>query len=164
MDMQVRQQKRKSLMMKVLPSGVQVLIPDDLDPDSVQVQQFIEEGLSKLAKPVSADEGLSKADILVLVDRWAKHLEVTVTRVQLRSMRNKWGSVSTAGTLTLADELQQLPPRLVEYVVVHELLHLIVPTHTKVYRLLLSQHVPDWQSCEQELGGWIIASNQLGKD
>lgn len=164
MDVQVRQQKRKSLVMKVLPSGVQVLIPDDLDPDSVQVQQFIEEGLSKFPEPMDVSERLSKQEILALVDQWATRLQVRVTRIQLRSMRNKWGSISTAGTLTLADELQQLPTRLVEYVVVHELLHLMVPTHTKAYHLLLGQYVPDWQAREYELGGWIMTSDQLGKD
>lgn len=158
MQVQVRQQQRHSLAMKVLPSGVQVLIPQDLDPNSAQVQQFIAAGLSKLAapEPVNENERLTKQQILDLVDQWAQRLHVTVTRVQLRAMRNKWGSISTAGTLTLADDLLRLPPRLVEYVVVHELLHLIVPTHTKAYRLQLSQHIPDWQQREQELGGWIV--------
>jgi predicted metal-dependent hydrolase len=40
------------------------------------------------------------------------------------------------------------------------LLHLIVPTHTKAYRLQLSQHIPDWQQREQELGGWVFATSQ----
>jgi hypothetical protein len=162
MHVQVRQQKRHSLAMKVLPSGVQVLIPQDLDANSAQVQQFIAEGLSKLATPtpVNENERLTKQQILDLVDQWARCLEVTVTRVQLRTMRNKWGSISTAGTLTLADDLLRLPPRLVEYVVIHELLHLIVPTHTKAYRLQLSQHIPDWQQREQELGGWVFATSQ----
>lgn len=159
MQVHVRQQQRHSLAMKVLPSGVQVLIPQDLDPNSAQVQQFIAEGLSKLATPTPVDENerLSKQQILDLVDQWAQRLHVAVTRVQLRAMRNKWGSISTAGTLTLADDLLHLPPRLAEYVVVHELLHLIVPTHTRAYRLQLSQHIPDWQQREQELGGWVVA-------
>jgi hypothetical protein len=162
MHVQVRQQKRQSLAMRVLPSGVQVLIPHDLDPNSAQVQQFFEDGLSKLAapEPVNENERLTKQQILDLVDQWAQRLHVAVTRVQLRAMRNKWGSISTAGTLTLADDLLHLPPRLVDYIVVHELLHLIVPTHTKAYRLQLIQHIPDWQQREQELGGWVIATSQ----
>ena len=39
-----------------------------------------------------------------LVDSWAEQLGVSVSRVQVRAMRNKWGSISTAGTLTLADD------------------------------------------------------------
>jgi predicted metal-dependent hydrolase len=79
-------------------------------------------------------------------------LGVNVKRVQLRAMRNKWGSISTAGTLTLANDLLDMPRRLVEYVVCHELLHLKVPTHNRLYRLLLNQHIPDWRERERELG------------
>jgi predicted metal-dependent hydrolase len=80
-----------------------------------------------------------------------------VKRVQLRAMRNKWGSISTAGTLTLASDLLDMPRRLVEYVICHELLHLKVPTHNRVYRLLLSSYIPGWREREQELGRRALA-------
>jgi len=67
-------------------------------------------------------------------------------------MRNKWGSVSTAGNLTLAGDLLNLPRRLAEYVVCHELLHLRVPGHNRLYRLLLGHYIPDWRERERELG------------
>jgi predicted metal-dependent hydrolase len=153
-NVQIRQQPRKSLAMKVTPGGVQVLIPHGLAVDSLEVQTFVEEGLAKLAnpEPVPPAERLSRGDMLVLVETWAERLGVQVKCVQLRAMRKKWGSISTAGTLTLARDLLDMPHRLVEYVVCHELLHLKVPTHNRVYRLLLGQHIPDWQEREQELG------------
>jgi predicted metal-dependent hydrolase len=51
-----------------------------------------------------------------------------------------------------------MPRRLVEYVICHELLHLRSPTHNKLYRLLLSQHIPDWRERERELGRWVLIS------
>jgi len=157
-NIRVTQQPRQSLAMKVTPKGVQVLIPQALAADSPEVQTFIEQGLGKLAppEPLSAAERLSKEDVLALVETWAGRLGVQVKRVQLRAMRNKWGSISTAGTLTLASDLLDMPRRLVEYVICHELLHLRVPTHTRVYRLLLSQHIPDWRERERELGRWAL--------
>jgi predicted metal-dependent hydrolase len=148
--------------MKVTPGGVQVLIPQELAADSPEVQTFIEQGLGKLSppEPVPAAERLSKEDVLALVETWAGQLGVQVKRVQLRAMRNKWGSISTAGTLTLASDLLNLPHRLIEYVVCHELLHLKVPRHNRVYRLLLSQRIPDWRKREQELGKWILMSKE----
>jgi predicted metal-dependent hydrolase len=101
-------------------------------------------------------ERLSREDMLELVETWAERLGVEVKRVQLRAMRNKWGSISTAGTLTLASDLLDMPPRLVEYVVCHELLHLQVPTHNRVYRLLLSSCIPDWRERERVLGRWVL--------
>jgi predicted metal-dependent hydrolase len=93
---------------------------------------------------------------LALVEDWAGRLGVQVKRVQLRAMRNKWGSISTAGTLTLTRDLLDMPHRLVEYVICHELLHLRVPTHNRDYRLLLSCYIPDWREREQELGNWVL--------
>jgi predicted metal-dependent hydrolase len=159
LEVQIRQQLRKSLAMKVTPGGVQVLIPQGLPADSAEVRTFVEEGLRRLTplKPVPSTERLNKDDVLALVEDWAERLGVQVKRVQLRAMRNKWGSISTAGTLTLASDLLDMPRRLVEYVICHELLHLRSPTHNRVYRLLLSRHIPDWRERERELGQWVLA-------
>ncbi len=156
-NVQIRPQPRKSLAMKVMPGGVQVLIPQHMEADSPEVQDFIREGLDTLAppQPIPASQRLSKEELLELVDAWAARLGVQVRRVQLRAMRNKWGSISTAGTLTLASDLLSVPRRLVEYVICHELLHLKVPTHNRVYRLLLSRHIPNWRERERELGRWV---------
>ncbi len=147
----IKRQNRQSLAMKVTPNGVEVLIPHQLDPDSDRVRSFIDEGLQKLSPPISPTETLTKAEIVAQVERLAAELEVTVSRVQLRRMRRKWGSISTAGTLTLADDLLKLPNRLVEYVIWHELLHLKIPHHNRLYYLLLDQYVPDWRKREREL-------------
>ncbi len=155
-EVKIKPQKRKSLAIKVTPNGVEVLIPHQLDPDSERVQSFIDEGLQKLTPPAPAAETLTKAQIVALVGRLAGELGVTVSRVQLRRMRRKWGSISTAGTLTLADDLLKLPGHLVEYVICHELLHLKIPHHNRLYYLLLDQHLPDWRKREQELGRWVV--------
>ncbi|MFQ5610593.1 MAG: M48 family metallopeptidase [Anaerolineae bacterium] len=159
MNIQIKPQARKSLAMKATPAGVQVLIPRHLDAGSEQVQAFVAEGLDKLTPPlpVPDTERLSKDEILALVDAWVERLAVQVGRVQLQPMRQKWGSISTAGNLTLASDLVNLPRHLVEYVVCHELLHLKVPTHNRLYYLLLGRHIPDWREREQELGRWVLA-------
>jgi len=53
-----------------------------------------------------------------------------------------------------------MPRRLVEYAVCHELRHLKVPTHNRLYRLLLGQHIPDWQERERELGCRVMANRK----
>ncbi len=154
----IRPQPRKSLALRVTPAGVQVLIPQDLPADSPQVQDFIRAGLARLPPlgPAPPAEQLDKEDLLALVQEWAGRLGVQLNRVQLQPMRNKWGSISTAGNLTLARDLLQLPRRLAEYVICHELLHLRVPRHNRLYHLLLSRHIPDWREREQELGRWTL--------
>ena len=158
MNVKIQRQNRKTLALKVTPAGVTALIPRQLDAAGAQVQAFIAEGLRRLEPPppVPAAERLTREDILALVSGQARQLGVQVQRIQFQPMRRKWGSISTAGNLTLAADLTRLPRRLVEYVICHELLHLKVPAHNKLYYLLLRQNIPDWRERERELARWAL--------
>ena len=61
-------------------------------------------------------------------------------------MRRKWGSCSNRGTITLACDLVREPQAFQDFVVVHELLHLRVRNHGKLFKALMSAHVPGWRS------------------
>jgi len=86
---------------------------------------------------------ITKDTILKLCDKWQKILKVKVNRIQIRKMKNKWGSCSSKGTLTLNEELTKLPLEYVEYVIVHELLHLIIPNHGRTFKTLLYTYLPE---------------------
>jgi len=152
-------QKRKSLALKVTPAGVEVLIPQHLEPASPEVETFVAESLQNLAPspPVPPAERLDRQQLVALVDQWAGRLGVDMDmgRVQIQPMGAKWGSISTAGNLTLARDVLQLPRPLVDYIICHELLHLQVPHHNRLYRLVLSRYIPDWRERERELGRWV---------
>lgn len=60
-------------------------------------------------------------------------------------MTRKWGSCSTAGTITLAEDLGTQVGSFQDYVIVHELLHLKVPNHGKVFKALMGLHLPSWR-------------------
>jgi predicted metal-dependent hydrolase len=159
LPVEVVQQDRKSMAIRVTPGGIQVLIPEYVDPESAEVRAFVAEGLAKVRtpEPVPEDQRVDADGLRALVDVWTERLGVTVARLQVRGMRTKWGSMSTQGTLTLAADLTQLPRRLAEYVVVHELLHLRAPRHDRMYELLLGRYLPDWRAREQGLMRWVLA-------
>lgn len=90
-------------------------------------------------------------DLRWAVRHWAARMGVKTPLIHLRSMRTKWASISTAGRLTLNTELIDLPKRLGEFVIVHELVHLLVPNHGRVYKSFLSAYLPDWEEREQSL-------------
>ena len=75
------------------------------------------------------------------VSRWAERINVTPRRVQVQRMTRKWASCSTTGTLTFSLSLLQEPAAFRDYVVVHELLHLIVPNHGRVFKGLLRAYL-----------------------
>lgn len=80
------------------------------------------------------------------VERWAIKLKVKPRVVRIQVMRRKWGSCSTAGTITLAADLVNQSEGFQDFVVAHELLHLRVPNHGRLFKALMSAHVPNWRS------------------
>ncbi|QDZ39044.1 M48 family metallopeptidase [Euhalothece natronophila Z-M001] len=93
----------------------------------------------------------SKANFKKKVWEWAEKLEVSVEFITLRSMRNKWASCSSTGRLTFDSSLLELPPHLQDYAIVHELLHLQIPNHGRLWQCLMEAHLGDYQSYEKEL-------------
>ena len=79
------------------------------------------------------------------VKDWAERLHVPAPRVRVRAMTRKWGSCSTAGTISLATDLGSQDVGFQDFVIAHELLHLRVPNHGKLFKALMTAHVPDWK-------------------
>ncbi len=75
------------------------------------------------------------------VEAWAKRSEVQPKEVHLQPMTRKWGSCSTAGRVTFSTELLTEPRRFRDEVIVHELLHLKVPNHGRVFKALLRAYL-----------------------
>lgn len=82
---------------------------------------------------------------------WAARLEVRVRAVAIRKMRRKWASCSTAGRLTFDEALLTKSSQLQDYVIVHELLHISVPNHGKLWKSLMRAHLGDYERYENEL-------------
>lgn len=61
-------------------------------------------------------------------------------------MVRKWGSCSSNGTVTLADDLVDRPPGFQDFVIVHELLHMRIPNHGRLFKATMSAHVPSWKT------------------
>ena len=87
-----------------------------------------------------------------LIAKWEPILGVKVSGYFLQRMKTKWGSCNHhAGNIRLNTELVKKPKDLVEYVVVHEMAHLLEPTHSERFVALLEQHWPHWRECRAEL-------------
>lgn len=87
-----------------------------------------------------------------IIEKWERKLGLTVRRYFLQRMKTKWGSCNhRARTIRLNTELVKKPKDLVEYVVVHEMLHMIAPTHSERFLALLDKHYPSWREARAEL-------------
>lgn len=73
---------------------------------------------------------------------------------QLLAMEKRWGSCSPSGRLSLNPALIKAPAHCIEYVLLHEICHLIEHNHSKRFYELLSKHCPDWQTWKKQLDSY----------
>ena len=98
-----------------------------------------------------------------LIEKWQTKLGVKVSGYFLQRMKTKWGSCNhRAGNIRLNTELAKKPKDLLEYVVVHEMLHLIEPTHSERFVALLSRHYPTWTEARAQLNALPLAAESWG--
>jgi Protein of unknown function DUF45 len=91
-------------------------------------------------------EQLRKA-VPPLIEKWGRLLGVTVRRFFVQRMKTKWGSCNhRAGSIRLNTDLARKPRECLEYIVVHEMAHLLEPTHNARFMALMNQFMPKWQS------------------
>lgn len=97
----------------------------------------------------------------LLIAKWEAKLGVSVTGYYIQRMKTKWGGCNhRAGNIRFNTELVKKPKDLVEYVVVHELLHLIEPTHSERFVGLLDKHYPSWREARAELNALPLAAEK----
>jgi predicted metal-dependent hydrolase len=85
------------------------------------------------------------------VKTWAGRIKVEPTRIEVRQMSRKWASCSSRRCVCFAEMLLEQPSVFQDYVIVHELLHLRVPNHGKLFKSLMSAYLPSWRQIDQSL-------------
>jgi len=89
---------------------------------------------------------------------WEDRLGVRTAAVGVKRMKTKWGSCNPAnGRLWLNSELAKKPVSCIEYIVVHELVHLIEPSHGDQFTVLMDKFLPDWSARQAELNAAPLA-------
>lgn len=80
-----------------------------------------------------------KAEVMA----WAKRIGVEPREIRLRPLKNKWASCSSNGRLTFNTQLLSQPARFRAEAIVHELLHLKVPNHSKLFKQLMKAYLAE---------------------
>lgn len=87
-----------------------------------------------------------------LLDKWTAKVGVTVSEVRIRRMKTRWGSCNApARRIWLNLELAKKSPMCLEYILVHEMVHILEPRHNERFRLLMDTVMPNWRMYREEL-------------
>ena len=93
-----------------------------------------------------------------LLVQWQPRLGVKIERFFVQRMKTKWGSCNhKARTIRLNTELAKKPPGCLEYIVVHELAHLLEPTHNANFVALMERFMPKWQFHRDQLNRFPVS-------
>ena len=93
-----------------------------------------------------------KACVPPLIKAWEPLLQVQVQQLTYRNMKSRWGSCQpSTGKICINTRLALYPPECLEYVVVHEMCHLLVANHGPEFKKLLTKIMPDWKSRANKL-------------
>ena len=90
--------------------------------------------------------GLLKAVVPALIAKWERQMGITVDRFHVQRMKTKWGSCNPEKrSIRLNTDLARKPRECLEYLVVHEMAHLLEPTHSVRFIALMDQFMPNWR-------------------
>lgn len=82
---------------------------------------------------------------------FAEEMKLSIGKIQFRAQKSRWGSCSHTGTLSFNWRLVHCPVEIIDYVIVHELAHLVHFDHSRAFWNLVAQHDP----AHQEHRGWL---------
>jgi predicted metal-dependent hydrolase len=96
--------------------------------------------------------GPVKTTVPPLIEKWERLLGVRLSGFTVRKMKTKWGSCSPGRkTIRLNTELAKKPLECLEYILVHEMVHLLEPTHNGRFVVLMDKFMPKWQFYREAL-------------
>ena len=114
--------------------------------------------LNRLRKPNQKnilrcyDDKIYATEYLTLrIKYYAKIMNLEYTEIKYKKMRSRWGSCSSLRVITLNTQLLKLKKEQIDYVVVHELAHLVHMNHSKNFHSLVGEYIPDAKSIRKEL-------------
>lgn len=132
---------------KVLFSG-RYLVVNTKDKSRENIKALLEAWYRERAK-------IKFAEITEPLIEQFKQYDVEPKSMYIKQMKLRWGSCSAKGNIILNPELIKAPKACIEYVIIHELCHLVHRNHTKAFFALQSREMPDWEKWKTKLENFM---------
>ena len=159
----LKREKRKTLAITITPEG-SLLIKAPFQMKEKEIERFIgqkrywiykqakrviEENKHRVCRSEEEINELREQAREVLTqktDYYKQILKVDYQRIRIGNQKTRWGSCSSRGTISYNWHLILMPERIMDYVVVHELCHLLEMNHSAAFWKKVSEILPDYQS------------------
>jgi len=138
---------RKNISVRISRAKINVIYPTRINSDSIAVQAAIRKGIERALK-VEAKQFLPDK-----VKHLAVKFEFNYNKLTLKNIKSRWGSCSKKNNINLSVHLMRLPDHLIDYVILHELVHTVHHNHSKRF----------WAMLDTVSGGAKILDKELGK-
>lgn len=175
-DYEVVRRKVKYPRLEIKTDFLLVIVPEDYDNVHELVKKhksWIYKKLTRIKKTqiessklklnLKRDDEVFKDMVFLMVDDISRKLDVEVNQIKFRRMKSRWGSCSSDGNMNLNYYLKYLPENLIEYIVYHELSHLLEMGHNKKFWSIISKRYPEYKEFEDELlMYWLKVKEYIG--
>ncbi|MCL2331993.1 MAG: M48 family metallopeptidase [Actinomycetia bacterium] len=171
-DIEIRCGRRRTLALEVRSDG-HLIVRAPLSVSRAQIERFVSEKADWIARtrrrlsarqleagePPSPDEVASwkwaaRRDLALRIACWAPRIGVVPGKLSVRFQHSRWGSCAArTHTISLNCQLMRVSDELRDYVVVHELCHLLQPNHSPAFWRLVERQIPDYRARRKALHG-----------
>lgn len=104
-----------------------------------------------------------KEEAAPLLAKWERTMSVNAGNVRVQKMKTRWGSCNPLSKSILLNlELAKKPPECLEYIIVHELAHLLEPRHDPRFTVIMDRFLPKWQFFRDELNRLPVRHERWG--
>lgn len=174
----VTKKRMKNMYLRIKKEDGTVLISAPHEMSDTQIRRFAEARIDWIRKyqqkyaraekqrseapPVSRAEleiqkRLLKKEVEKLVAKWEPVMGVKVSGITIRQMKTRWGSCNVkTHHININLALSKKPPECLEYVVVHEMTHILEGSHNQVFWGYMSEFYPDWKRVRKYLNDEVV--------
>lgn len=125
-----------------------------------EIEKIIEKHRPKLEKMIEnvllKEEALAEADlsvleerlkslVLLLVEKYSEKMGISPQKIKFTNAKKRFGSCNSRGTICFSRFLALYPLQAIEYVVAHEMAHLLEMNHSPRFYAIIEKHLPDWR-------------------
>jgi hypothetical protein len=116
-------------------------------PTSLNTQLYLKEAFFTFQKEKAIEK------IKPRIKKWSKTTGLSFADIKFRKLDKRWGSCTPSNTIIINLDAIKLPFSLIDYLIVHELVHTKIKSHSKEFWAELSKHIPNWKELDEKMYG-----------